>query len=218
MVGYVYPTPTASIYEDIPQYVGLLLGAVDNGLDRLSNWDEADYESSVRGYLEDVRSFIAELPDMLNGLTPIGGCIPYAGANPPVNWLVCNGSEVSTIDYPELGVAIGSSGGIITLPDLRGRVAVGVGQGANLTNRTLLAAFGAENHQLTTNEIPSHSHNTSIRRNTTSAGSGGFKPIAWNGINTEGTDSSPATTSTGGGLAHNNMQPSLGLNYIIRAK
>lgn len=149
---------------------------------------------------------------------PVGAIMEYAGSTAPDKWLICDGSTVNEVDYPELADVLTPVAGVITLPDFRGRVPVGAGTGTELTNRALLSAFGEETHLLDVTQIPAHTHSTSIRRNTTSAGSGGFKPIAWNGIVAEGTDSSPATTSTGGGLAHNNMQPSLAVNFIIRVE
>lgn len=212
---YFYPTPTASIYDDLDQYIGLLLGAVDAGLDRRFYWLEAEYESDVKPYLEDVRAFIAELPDMLLGLSPIGAMMQYPGTTPPTNWLICDGSEVAEIDYPDLASVLTSDGGIITLPDMRGRAAVGAGTGAGLTARTLLAIFGNETHTLTVEEIPAHDHPQRVRRSSVSG--------TEDRVMTSGATGSVGLTNgsiddTGGGAAHNNIQPSLAVNYIIRAK
>ncbi len=45
-----------------------------------------------------------------------------------------------------------------TLPDMRGKVSVAAGAGAGLTNRVFGSIGGEENHTLTVNEIPSHTH------------------------------------------------------------
>lgn len=65
---------------------------------------------------------------------PVGAVIPYAGPTAPVGWLLCDGSEVKTSDYPQLfdviGYAYGDSlvlegFGTFKLPDLRARTALG---------------------------------------------------------------------------------------------
>jgi hypothetical protein len=106
----------------------------------------------------------------------------------------------------------------ITLPDARDRVIAGKGNmsgsSANrLTNQsggvegdTLGVAGGAETHTLVTNEIPAHTHLTHV--GTKSAGSANCL------IPTGGTDTTVG--STGGGAAHNNVQPTLILNKIVK--
>jgi microcystin-dependent protein len=65
---------------------------------------------------------------------PIGGIIPYAGANAPYGYLLCDGAEVETVKYPLLydviGVTYNGTGalagiGTFRIPDLRGRFALG---------------------------------------------------------------------------------------------
>ena len=91
-----------------------------------------------------------------------------------------------------------------------GRTMIGHGAGAGLTNRpTVEATGGAETHTLTTDEMPSHTH-TSIDNNAGNVG--GYRHHWSDGGHTEvyHTDVYRDTTSTGGGQAHNNMQP-----YIV---
>lgn len=79
-------------------------------------------------------------------------------------WLVCDGRSVSRSNYKELYDVVGTSFGtpansnIFVLPDLRGKVFGSVGQGSNLTNRTLGGLVGEEAHVLTSSEMPSHTH------------------------------------------------------------
>jgi len=77
--------------------------------------------------------------------------------------LPCDGSEVSQATYPALYAIIGAafgaaSSGNFKLPDLRGRAAIGTGQGAGLTLRALGDMGGEETHQLTVAEMPAHEH------------------------------------------------------------
>src|ERR1700741_4488678 len=81
---------------------------------------------------------------------PIGVIVPYASTTPPPSWMICDGSAISRTTYPALfaicGTTFGAGAGSTTfnLPDLRGRVGVGAGQGASLTNRALAATGGGE--------------------------------------------------------------------------
>ena len=69
---------------------------------------------------------------------PTGSVIPFAGKTAPTGWRMCQGQAVSRTTYAQLfsviGTTFGSGDGSTTfnLPDLRGRVAVGVDSDANL--------------------------------------------------------------------------------------
>lgn len=124
------------------------------------------------------------------------------------------------------------------LPDLRGRAPIGAGTGTGLTARSLGATVGAESHTLALSEIPSHdhggatgnpsaTHTHTITARTLSAQAEdiGFNfraPGASSGTVqniTSGNNSANHThtiSSAGSGGSHNNMQPSLALNFIIR--
>ncbi len=141
-------------------------------------------------------------------LPPGIGPLPYAGVTPPPGWLLCNGSAVSRIIYAGLfaviGTAYGAGDGSTTfnLPDMRGRVPVGIGASGVIIPGDV---GGEQNHILTVAEMPSHTHTTGLLHPyhaNTSSGSGN---TAYAG------DTGP----TGDGLAHNNMQPYIGVNYII---
>lgn len=93
-----------------------------------------------------------------------------------------------------------------TLPDLRERFVMGSGAGVDLTERALGDDVGEASHVLTVDEIPAHEHLYE-----------GNYQIA-NSIDTSGGDdhrfsgaSSSNTETTGGGEAHENRQPFLGL-------
>lgn len=140
-----------------------------------------------------------------------------------------------------LGTTYGGSGiTAFNLPDLRGRSVAGKddmgGSAANritnaasgITGTTLGANGGAQTHTLTTTQMPSHTHiqnahshthifvsrwipttPTSAMSNLEAVNSGG-----------DGTWANPSTTATnqntGGDGAHQNMPPTIILNYIIK--
>jgi microcystin-dependent protein len=153
---------------------------------------------------------------------PAGMVVPYAGTSAPSGWLLCYGQAVSRTTYAGLFATIGTTygtgdGSTFNIPDLRGRVVAGQddmgGTSANrLTDQsggvdgdTLGDTGGAETHTLTTAEMPAHTHTVS---SFATAGSGG----AVVGVQSGSTN----TGSTGGDGAHNNVQPTIILNYIIR--
>ena len=101
---------------------------------------------------------------------PPGSLQLYAASTPPDGWLSCDGSAVSRTTYARLFTAIGTAWGVgdgsttFNLPDLRGRVPVGVGTGSGLTARTLADEDGAEAHTSVvahTHTGPSHTHSLS---------------------------------------------------------
>lgn len=63
---------------------------------------------------------------------PIGAIVPFGGWDAPTGWLICDGTLLNKTDYPELFNAIGYSfggeegGSTFGLPDLRGRVPLGL--------------------------------------------------------------------------------------------
>jgi microcystin-dependent protein len=154
---------------------------------------------------------------------PAGVVSAFAGAVAPSGYLLCNGASVLTATYPNLFAAIGytygGAGANFTMPDLRGRTIIGVGTGAGLSVRTLNQAVGEENHLLTIPEMPSHTHVQDPHHHTYSAPFGGNSQWSSNssGPSTVNTgDTIAVNNPTGGGGTHNNMQPSRGLNYIIK--
>ena|SRR3990167_2707721 len=156
------------------------------------------------------------------GLVP-GIVVPYAGTSAPTGWLLCYGQAVAQATYAALYAILGTTygsdaGGNFTLPDLRGRVVAGQddmgGTSANrLTNQSggvdgdvLGATGGAETHTLVIPEAPSHSH---LYAHHSAAGSNAAPGVG-------GGFGNAATSASGGDGAHNNVQPVIILNYIIK--
>lgn len=144
---------------------------------------------------------------------PVGTIIPYAGTTIPSNYMKCEGQELSRIEYDILFSAIGTTYGVgdgsttFNLPNLKGRVITGID--SNDTDFDALGGTGGEKtHTLTIQEIPSHSHQFL------------FDHTAGSNIDAVKTGGSSAwqmnTTSRGEDQAHNNLQPYIALNYIIK--
>ena len=160
----------------------------------------------------------------------VGMCFPFAGAVPPSGTLFCDGASVLRADYPELFAVIGTQWGAVDLshfnvPDMRSRVPVGAGQGVGLSYYPLASQTGEENHTLTNAEAPSHSHtdigHTHVEGNAAASivtiGAGAPTPSAVPSVGVTGSGSA-SLTSSGSGGAHNNIQPSVALNYVIVAR
>ena len=80
----------------------------------------------------------------------VGDVRVFAGNFAPRGWHLCGGTLLSISDYSALysllGTTFGGNGTTnFALPDLRGRAAIGEGQGPGLTDRTLGEASGTEN-------------------------------------------------------------------------
>src|SRR6187551_576055 len=93
----------------------------------------------------------------------IASIILFAGNFAPRGWAFCQGQILSiaqnTALFSILGTTFGGNGQTtFALPDLRGRVPMHWGQGPGLTNRTLGEIGGTENVTLTVNNLPSHTH------------------------------------------------------------
>jgi len=146
----------------------------------------------------------------------IGEVIAFAGAtSPDSRWLLCDGSSLLRVDYPDLFTVIGTTYGAVdgthfNLPDLRGRAPIAAGSGPGLTPRAVGDSFGEEDHQLTVSELASHDHSIG---NVLVLGTSAPPPFDALGPNPFST----VTGSTGGDTPHNNMQPSLAINYLIVA-
>lgn len=167
--------------------------------------------------------------DVAGGNVPPGFVSPYAGTSAPDGWLFCYGQAVSRTTYSALFALLSTTYGAgdtsttFNLPDLRGRVVAGkddmggssanrlTDQSGGLDGDTLGDTGGAETHTLVTSEMPAHTH--------TEEGAGGFSlgggstNVSFNGGSQ---DSTIVTGSTGGDGAHNNVQPTIILNYIIK--
>jgi microcystin-dependent protein len=118
---------------------------------------------------------------------------------------------------------VGDESTTFNLPDSKGRVHVapddmgGSDAGRISTEpQRLGGAGGEERHTLSTSEIPAHEHELGVA----SGVAGSAFPVAQAGIggvtNNTSTNQAGRVKSAGGGASHNNLQPFLNVNQIIR--
>lgn len=161
----------------------------------------------------------------------IGEVITWAGsASPDPKWLLCDGASLLRADYPDLFAVIGTiygaaDGTHFNIPDLRGRVPLGVGTGPGLSSYSPGDSGGEETHTLVTSETPSHSHSDSGHTHTEgiaapsvgAAITGVPVPSAIPAVGATGLGFA-GLSSTGGDGSHNNIQPYIALSYLIVAQ
>lgn len=155
----------------------------------------------------------------------LGSIILFGGNFEPRGWAFCNGQSLRISDYSALYSLLGTTyggDGITTfkLPDLRGRVPVHAGQGSGLTPRSPGEIMGHETVTLGPSQVPPHSHDLVVANVPSSSDRAQGDMIARSEIFSDETGSTLALSPlsialSGGGQPHDNMQPSLCVNYII---
>lgn len=159
----------------------------------------------------------------------------FAGNFAPRGCDYCHGQIISLMQntalFSLLGTTFGGDGQTtFGLPDLRGRVPVGAGQGPGLPFIQLGEMAGDMNRTLLTSNLPAHSHGILASENKPDQSSpvdNSFtvSPAVGSGPNASQLKSyttsesnmimKSKTTETGQGMPLSIMQPFLGMNYII---
>jgi microcystin-dependent protein len=154
----------------------------------------------------------------------------------PKGWALCNGQLLPINQNQPLfslfGTNYGGDGRVnFALPNLQGRVPVGVGGGSFTVQGQV---SGEANHTLNISEMPQHNH-TLMAKNAKPDLSGGNLPGSGNKVTAQGLSTSSGTppvniygtgspsttmgptsmTTAGGSQAHENRQPFLTLNMCV---
>lgn len=155
----------------------------------------------------------------------------WAGNVAPENYVFCNGQSLAVADHAALYAVIGNTYGgnstFFNVPDFRGRIAIGAGQGTGLTARSLGEKGGLETVTLTEAQLPAHNHvlNALGGGTDTNTPTNNFLPeyantaVKFYAQQVSGENLLPfndaSISDAGNGNAHENMPPFLGVNYII---
>lgn len=176
---------------------------------------------------------------------PIGAILDFAGTQAPTGYFLCYGQAVSRADYAALFTAIGTTYGTgdgattFNVPDCRAVVVAGrADMGGTLrtllnlfSSTTLGTWFGAQTHTLSASQTPvltgttgtdgAHQHNVGVGLGAliqAQSGVNGYYATVGPISTSEGGDHfHNVTVNTGGGGAHNNVQPTIVMNKIIKA-
>jgi microcystin-dependent protein len=155
----------------------------------------------------------------------------------PRGWALCAGQALPIAQnqalFSLLGTTFGGDGRTtFNLPDLRGRLALGFGQGSGLSPYNLGAVGGEEAHQLLSSEVPSHAHTLNATNNGQSNGTdipsssvlmgSGYGIETNNPVENIYSNATPtiamaagAVSPAGSGAPHENRMPFLTINYCI---
>jgi microcystin-dependent protein len=160
----------------------------------------------------------------------------FAGNFAPRGWALCQGQIMSiaqnTALFSLLGTTYGGNGQTtFALPDLRGRTPIGTGQGPGLSPKVLGEVGGTETVTLIANQMPAHNHtigastspgnianpngNTLAVGQVTVGGGTELVNMYASGTNPNVLLNVQTASIAGGSQPHDNMQPYLGMNFII---
>ncbi|MDF2506267.1 MAG: Tail Collar domain protein [Microbacterium sp.] len=161
-------------------------------------------------------------------LLPPGVIMPWAGTDSGLYfggaWLPCDGSAISRTAYAALFAAIGTAYGAgngtstFNLPNMKGRIPVGLDATQTEFN-TVGKSGGAKDHTLTIAQMPQHqhSHNQAEGGNLSySEGGVGTVTAYTTGFGSGRNNTSIMTGNQGNSQPHNNLQPYVAMNYIIK--
>jgi microcystin-dependent protein len=148
----------------------------------------------------------------------------YFGAVAPTGWAIANGDQYLAATYPLAATAYAGVGSpdpdYFCVPTMEGLVPVGYKAGDD-TFGTLGATVGAKTHQLSVAELATHDHNQS---GSVDAAISYEPPVLVTPdpmgthelFNSVSTPLAGATGTAGSDTAHNNVQPSKVVNWIVR--
>lgn len=156
----------------------------------------------------------------------------YGASVAPTGWLNCDGLPYPISSYTSLYNVIGSVYGgnpnssVFQVPNFSARIPIGIGStlGGGITGRGSVAGGavlssivtglwkGEETHTLIAAELAQHTHNVTI----SATDSGNTANTIGKGNTSNSTNATFASSVAGADQPHNNVQPVMGINFIIK--
>lgn len=236
------PTATTSVHGVVELATSAETSALSDGNKAVTPASLEPTITGLNGRLDDDDTALASLDSRLDaaeasvavGAGIVGEIRMWSAANAPNGWRLCEGGTLVRADFPVLFALIGTQYGVgdgsttFNLPDMRGRVVVGYNSAdADFSPRGKTG--GEKTHTLTSAEMPAHTHTQNSHNHgfpngasgaltDGSAGTGYGTPNGtFYGFKAQNTAGVVAVNqNTGGGGAHNNVQPYIAIKFIIR--
>lgn len=193
--------------------------------------DDGTFKNNVVTGAALVDGTVAQSKMAANVLVQTGTVLMFAGGTAPVNFVLCDGSNYDGTSptyaalFALIGTTYGNSGGAshFNVPDLRGRTAVmpdgGAGRATSISG--LGTVDGASSVTLTAAQsgVPAHTHDPKSPSTffLDVVVSGGAGTTVGGTVVVADTTTGPVTGGPqAASSAHPNLQPSIGINYIIK--
>lgn len=161
-----------------------------------------------------------EVYERLYPWVPIGTPLPWLTSTLPADHVLLDGSSIVVADWKDLhdviGYTFGGSGANFNVPNWKGRIPV-MRDAAQAEFDVLGEIGGAKTHTMTIAEMPSHDHPPPPGFSNWT----GFGGTVSHGIDTVAPFNAGyaiVSGARGGGGAHNNLQPYVVCNWMVRGR
>ena len=155
-----------------------------------------------------------------------GQVMVFAGNYAPKNWMFCHGQLLNISEHEILYAVIGTTFGgngttTFAIPDFRGRVPVGAGQGPNTMFIPFGSMGGSESFQLSVTQLPSHNHSAQFNGGdlnfNSATASGSVPPKAYSGrqsLTNDPTGNYPAKAPSGTNIYSSSNNSTMGSSPV----